>query len=101
MARDRGHVDKLGDVLEERLGSRPHLEVRAADEDASGAVAATAREEPVREEPPPETGSPNGSVAFDGNPAPEAAAGDDVIRDQREVFEMAREFGLFDQNKGT
>jgi DNA polymerase III subunit gamma/tau len=115
MARDRGHVDKLGDVLEERLGSRPHLEVRAADEDASGAGATTAREEPpqridppeepepqpVREEPPPETGSSNGSVAVDSSPVPEAAGGDDVIRDQREVFEMAREFGLFDQNKGN
>ena len=111
MARDRGHVDKLGDVLEERLGSRPHLEVRAADEGTPGAGAAREEPpqridppeepEPVREEPPPETGSPNESVAFDGNPAPEAAAGDDVIRGQREVFEMAREFGLFDQNKGS
>jgi hypothetical protein len=34
-------------------------------------------------------------------PVPEAAGGDDIIRDQREVFEMAREFGLFDQNKGS
>jgi hypothetical protein len=32
---------------------------------------------------------------------PEAAGGDDVIRDQREVFEMAREFGLFEGDKGS
>jgi hypothetical protein len=25
--------------------------------------------------------------------------GDDIIRDQREVFEMARDFGLFDQKR--
>lgn len=87
MARDRGHVDKLSDVLEERLGSRPHLEVRAADEEASVSSAVTVREEPprrsdspeepepqpVREEPPPETGSANGSVAVDKSPMPEAA----------------------------
>jgi hypothetical protein len=26
---------------------------------------------------------------------------DDVIHDQREVFEIAREFGLFDENERT
>jgi DNA polymerase-3 subunit gamma/tau len=120
MAKDRSHLDKLGNVLEERLGSRPHLEVRAADGEAPGASAAPPSEEqppeiappeepppepqPVRDEPPPETGSANGAggtVAADGGPTPEAAGGDDIIRDQREVFEMAREFGLFDQNKGN
>ena len=116
MAKDRGHLDKLGSVLEEHLGSRPHLEVRAANEDASGGGTTTARQEqpqgsdppeevepqPVRgEETPPETGTPNGTVSGDSSPMPEAAGGDDIIRDQREVFEMAREFGLFDQNKGS
>ena len=116
MARDRGHLDKLGSVLEQRLGSRPRLEVRAADEETPGlehgreepSKAVDPPEEPeaqpVREEPPPETGSATGSdatVAGDSTPAPEAAGGDDIIRDQREVFEMAREFGLFDQNKGS
>jgi len=120
MAKDSGHLDKLRKVLEERLGSRPHLEVRAADEEASSASVAPAREEspqavdlpeepasgaqPVREEPPPETGSANGSgetVAEGRGSVPEAAGGDDIIRDQREVFEMAREFGLFDENKGS
>ena len=120
MAKDRGHLDKLGNVLEERLGSRPHLEVRAADGEAPGASAAPSSEgqppeiappeepppepQPVRDEPPPETGSANGAggtVAADSGPTSEAAGDDDIIRDQREVFEMAREFGLFDQNKGN
>jgi DNA polymerase III subunit gamma/tau len=118
MARDRGHLDKLGNVLEERLGSRPQLEIRAAGGEAPAASAAPASEEPppeiapepmpeplpVREEDPPEIGDPNhadGTVAVDSSPAPEVEAGDGIIRDQREVFEMAREFGLFDQNKGN
>ncbi len=116
MARDRGHLDKLGSVLELSLGSRPHLEVRAADDETPGV--APEREEPsqagdspeepeaqpVREEPPPQTESANGSgatVAGGSSSAPEAAGGEDIIRDQREVFEMAREFGLFDQDKGS
>jgi DNA polymerase-3 subunit gamma/tau len=118
MARDRGHLDKLGNVLEERLGSRPQLEIRAAGGEAPAASAAPASEEPppeiapepmpeplpVREEDPPEIGDPNHAdetVAVDSSPAPEVEAGDGIIRDQREVFEMAREFGLFDQNKGN
>ncbi|MDP9484972.1 MAG: hypothetical protein M3Q49_04110, partial [Actinomycetota bacterium] len=114
MARDRGHLDKLGSVLEERLGSRPHLEVRAADGEAAD-VAPADEEPPLEVAPPPEKPSPgprtgqeerppggsNGSVAVEGDPAPEASRGDDIIRDQREVFEMAREFGLFDQNRGS
>ncbi len=121
MARDRGHLDKLGSVLEKRFGSRPHLEVRAADGDVTTPGAAPASEgpppkvappeapapepmpePPLREENPPEIGDPNGSdgTAAVSSPAPEAAGGDEIIRDQREVFEMAREFGLFDQNRG-
>ncbi|MDQ4127955.1 MAG: hypothetical protein M3151_08435, partial [Actinomycetota bacterium] len=115
MARDRGHLDKLGSVLEERLGSRPYLEVRAADGETPGGGPAdeepppevaspeepSPEPRPVQEERPPETGSSNGSVALEGSPAPEASRGDGVIRDQREVFEMAREFGLFDQDRGS
>ncbi len=120
MARDRSHLDKLGSVLEERLGSRPHLEVQAADGEASSVGKAPGREEPpprvaapeestpkpppAQEGSPPETGDSNGfdgTVAGDNVSAPEATGGEDVIRDQREVFEMAREFGLFDQNNGS
>jgi DNA polymerase-3 subunit gamma/tau len=123
MARDRGHLDKLGSVLEEHLGSRPHLEIRAADGETPGAGTALASEEPprtsappeepalnptpeppVREERSPEAGGTNGSsgpVAGGSVPALEAAGDDDIIRDQREVFEMARDFDLFDQNEGS
>jgi DNA polymerase III subunit gamma/tau len=111
MAKDSGHLEKLGDVLEERLGSKPRLEVRAAGKEAAGTSATTAKEQPstevhvpepqpAPEERPPEAGSPNGSgetVAEDSGPV--RTEDDDVIRDQREVFEIARETGLFDQNR--
>jgi DNA polymerase-3 subunit gamma/tau len=109
MAKDSGHLQKLGEVLEERLGSTPRLEIKAA----GGASATTAEEQPPTAVPieqpapasevsPPETGSPNGSggtVSEDSGPEPRAVGRDDVIQDQREVFEIAREFGLFDENE--
>jgi DNA polymerase-3 subunit gamma/tau len=108
MARDSGHLQKLGAVLEERLGSKPRLEIKA-----SGEASATTAEQPptaapieqpapASEESPPETGSPNGAgetVAENSGPEPGAAGRDDVIQDQREVFEIARESGLFDGNE--
>ena len=42
MAKEQGHIEKLGAVLEERLGSKPRLEVRAA----GGEAPATTPEEP-------------------------------------------------------
>src|SRR5215204_467879 len=101
MARDAGHLDKLGEVLEERLGSKPRLEIRAAGGEASAPMDQHAPE-PASEDSPPETGSPNGSggtVAENSGAEPEGTRGDDVIRDQREVFEIAREFGLFDEKQ--
>jgi DNA polymerase III subunit gamma/tau len=110
MAKDPGHLQKLGEVLEERLGSAPRLEINAAGE----ASATTATEEqpptvppmeqpaPASEESPPKTGSPNGSgstLAESSGTQQEAMRRDDVIHDQREVFEIAREFGLFDENE--
>ncbi|HEX6710819.1 MAG TPA: DNA polymerase III subunit gamma/tau [Rubrobacter sp.] len=111
MAKDSGHLEKLGDVLEERLGSKPHLEVRAAGKEAAGTSVAPTKEPPRSEvrvpepQPPPEEwspedGNPNGSggtVAEDSGQL--RTEGDDVIRDQREVFEIARETGLFDESK--
>ena len=109
MAKDPGHLQKLGEVLEERLGSAPRLEINAAGE----ASVTTATEEqpppieqttPASEESPPKRGSPNGSgstVAENSGPQQEAMRRDDVIHDQREVFEIAREFGLFDENERT
>jgi DNA polymerase-3 subunit gamma/tau len=108
MAKDPGHLQKLGEVLEERLGSTPRLEIEAA----GGASATTAAEEqpptaapieqpaPASDESRPETGSPNGSggtVAENSGSEPEARRRDDVIQDQRQVFEIARELGLFDE----
>jgi DNA polymerase III subunit gamma/tau len=99
MAKDSGHLQKLGAVLEERLGSKPRLEIKAAGGEASATMEQPA---PASEESSPETGSPNGSggtVAENTGLEPRAAGHDDVIQDQREVFEIAREFGLFDENK--
>src|SRR5215210_7942009 len=49
MARDTSHLEKLGEVLEERLGCKPRLEIRVAGGEAPAAITATA------EEPPPTT----------------------------------------------
>jgi DNA polymerase III subunit gamma/tau len=113
MAQDSGHLQKLGAVLEERLGSKPRLEIRAAGEEASATIAATGEEPPptaapmeqpapASEESRPETGSPNGSggtVAENSGSEPGVMGRDDVIQDQRQVFEIARECGLFDENE--
>ena len=112
MARESAHLEKLGAVLEEHLGAKPHLEIRAA----GGESASPAAEEPppapteqrapeprpASEEPPPQTGSPNGSAVPDAQssgPEPEATVEDGVIQDEREVFEMAREYDLFGENE--
>jgi hypothetical protein len=113
MAKDSGHLQKLGAVLEERLDSKPRLEIRAAGGEASDTIAATAEEPPptaapieqpapASEESRPEAGSPNGSgdtVAESSGSEPGAMGSDDVIQDQRQVFEIARGFGLFDENE--
>jgi DNA polymerase-3 subunit gamma/tau len=111
MAKDSGHLEKLGEVLEERLGSEPRLEIRAAGGELSAttvaqepdpAAAPIEQPAPASEESPPETGGPNGSgatVAENSGAVPGGARGDDVIQDQREVFEIARESGLFDDNE--
>ena len=113
MARDSGHLKKLGAVLEERLGSEPHLEIRAAGGEASATISAEERPPtaapieqpaPASDESPPETGSPNGTegtVAENSGPGQGTVGRDDVIQDQREVFEIAREFGLIDENRSA
>ena len=108
MARDPGHVQKLGEVLEGRLGSKPRLEVRAAEGEAEITSTAVAKEpspkggddaerQPAPEARPPEVRRQNGS---DGAVPEESARteDDDKIRDEREVFEVAREAGLFDKD---
>jgi DNA polymerase-3 subunit gamma/tau len=113
MAKDSGHLEKLGAVLEERLGTEPRLEIKASRGEASATIAA---EEPppkaapmeqhapvhASDESPPVAGGPNGSggtLAEDSGAGPGATGDDDVIHDQREVFEIAREFGLFGENE--
>ena len=105
MARDPAHLEKLGAVLEERLGSKPRLEIRAA----GGESAAPAAEEPPPA-PEPRPGPeprPRREPRMDrrpdaqksNGPAPEATAEDGVIQNEREVFEIAREYDLFDENE--
>ena len=113
MARDSGHLKKLGAVLEARLGSEPHLEIRAAGGEASATISAEEQPPtaapieqpaPASDESPPETGSPNGTegtVAENSGPGQGTVGRDDVIQDQREVFEIAREFGLIDENRSA
>ena len=122
MAKDRKHADELCKVLEKRLGHRPHLEVRAESEPRSASATPPAPlESPVEEEPPedepspfveepPEDESPSleeepmtveESRDESSNGGAEAVEGDDIIRDEREVFEMAREFGLFGPDEGS
>ncbi|MBA2714520.1 MAG: hypothetical protein H0U55_13320, partial [Rubrobacteraceae bacterium] len=110
MAREQGHIEKLGAVLEERLGSRPRLEIRSAGTESQATT--TAEEpppaerrppepQPAPEDGPPETGSPNGSggTVAQNDPPEQEAPGNEVIHNQSEVFEMAREFDLFDENE--
>jgi DNA polymerase III subunit gamma/tau len=104
MARERAHTEKLCSVLEERLGSRPRLEVRAAGGESAAPVTEepppTPMEPPAPEprsdlqQPPPETGGPNGASgpeAQNSGPGPQATSEDGVIQNEREVFELARE----------
>ena len=106
MARDPSHLEKLGAVLEERLGTKPHLEVRAAGEESPTPAAQEAppmesrapEPRPAFDEPPTEAGSPNGAAGPDAQPRasePEASVGDGEIQNEREVFEIAREYDLF------
>jgi len=98
MARELAHTEKLCSVLEERLGSRPRLEVRAAGGESADPVAEepppVPEPRPDLQQPPPETGSPNGASgpeAQNSDSLPQATADDGVIQNEREVFELARE----------
>jgi DNA polymerase-3 subunit gamma/tau len=113
LARDERHLKALYGVLEERFGVRPRLECRVSGGDGAPVREAPPAEAPVREAPhrereesrsaaPAPEGGGTDPEASGGNGAIEAEGDDDIIRDQREVFEMARErFGLFDENGGS
>ena len=121
MAKDRKHADVLGDVLEERVGSRPRLEVNTGEDlpdavpparetpsqpEASHepATRTVAPEPPVREEEPPgpwDDQEPGGTVAgTNGSGAGSSGAGG-TIQSEAEVFEIMRGFGPFGQSKGS
>lgn len=120
MAKDHKHLEELGKVLEEKVGSKPRVEVRAAGEESAASASPPqprnpappelqapeptppeAREE-FREEPGTELRASGRVQSRAASSAAESAEGDDIIRDQREVFEMARErFGLFGQDGGS
>lgn len=120
MANDRKHAEALGRVLEDRLGSRPRLEITIYDGDeppvsavptpaqppAPETASGEPHEAPLAEEPSEYTGggreegadgygSGAGATASATPGGTPQAAGsgepDDIIRDPREVVEMARQ----------
>jgi hypothetical protein len=107
MAKDRKHVEELHKVLEERVGSKPRIEVRAGKTDGGSPPEPIMHEEPAPEEPlsnpepPPEdAGAGSAEEAGYGNTSSGAGGDDVIIRDEAEVFEMARR--LFDpRNRGS
>src|SRR5215204_4746240 len=126
-ARKSRHSDALGEVLEEHFGVKPRLDCRIADgpletsaflreeahpdatseaafgpeanrEEPAGPVARPAKVgEPSRGAPDkPQAASSPGEGAV-----PDAVGLDDKIASEDEVFEMARERGLFGQGGGS
>jgi len=114
LASEPKRLDSLREVLEEHLGTSPRLEFRVGDGAPGGA--APAQEEPSRAEPvehradAPEardTGGEKSGLSSSADPpvaegrAPGGPGDDGRIRNQREVFEMARERGLLGQDGGS
>jgi DNA polymerase-3 subunit gamma/tau len=106
------HAEELNKVLEKRLGARPRLAFRVADGTSGGTDAAPVERESPRQVP--RMVPPRGRAAEEGGAAEDEAdaegssrvsgeaQGEDIIRDQREVFEMARErFGSRNPNGGS
>jgi DNA polymerase-3 subunit gamma/tau len=105
LAGEPKRLDPLLEVLEEHLGASPRLEFRVGD-GAPVEIAPPQEESPLPDvrdagDERPEISGVMGGPEAQGS-APGEAGSDEVIRDQREVFEMARErFGLFDHDKGS
>jgi DNA polymerase-3 subunit gamma/tau len=120
LAQDARHADPLRETIARRLGVTPRIECRIADGASSDAPSPT--EEPSRRvadsvvpESPPAgdheaRSEDHGSAGTTNGPGGTGAEahgrvsgeGDDIIRDQREVFEMARErFGPQGPNGGS
>ena len=122
LAQDARHADPLREAIARRFGVNPQIECRIAD-GASGDTS------PPRVEPPREVADrvvpestpavdqevrsgdhrpvgtnddPGGTAAEAHGRVPEKAEGDDTIRSEGEVFEMAREWrGARDPNGGS
>ncbi|MFL6058377.1 MAG: DNA polymerase III subunit gamma/tau [Rubrobacteraceae bacterium] len=112
-ARKSRHADALGEVIEKHFGVRPRLECRIADgpleapsetAERGPALGTEAdRDEPARRATGGEAshGAADDSQAASGSgAAPDAAGLEDKIGSEGEVFEMARERGLFGQDGG-
>jgi DNA polymerase-3 subunit gamma/tau len=103
-ARKSRHGEALGVVIEDHFGVRPRLECRVADGTPGGSAPVPA--EPPAEIPPrtAERDPAFGPEGSDEGPAGSAAGlaeGGGRIGSEDEVFEMARERGLFDQDGGS
>jgi DNA polymerase III subunit gamma/tau len=124
LAQDARHADPLREAIARRFGVNPRIECRVADGTSDDADISPPEEEAPRQvadrvvpEGPragnPEarsgdrrsagtTEDPDGTGAEAHGHVSGATEGDNIVRDQREVFEMARErFGLRDPNGGS
>jgi DNA polymerase III subunit gamma/tau len=107
LAQDARHADPLREAIARRFGVTPRIECRIVDGASDAPDTSPPEEEPLRQAPesspavdPEVQFGDRGSAGTTnelGGTAAEAQEGDDTIRDQREVFEMARErFGSRD-----
>ncbi len=112
LAQDSRHADPLREAIASRFGVNPQIECRI--DDGSSGDTSPPEEESLRQEAEQETRPGDHGLAGTtneqrGGTGAEAQGhvsggteGDDIIRDQREVFEMARErFGPGDPNGGA
>jgi DNA polymerase-3 subunit gamma/tau len=107
LARDARHADPLREAIARHFGVSPRIECRVAD--GASEVAPPVPEEPSLHTAPPGERRAEDPRAVDESSVEEArgrvsgkAGGDDIVRDQREVFEMARErFGSRDPGEGS
>ena len=104
MAKDRKHVEELKKVLEDRVGTRPHVEVLSGKPDGAASSSASPAAPDTGPAPPPasEPHSAPEARRSEGARDPKTTEDDGVIRDQREVFTLARErFDLGESGEGT
>jgi hypothetical protein len=106
LAQDARHADPLREAIARRFGVNPRIECRVGDGASDDADTSPPDEEPPQQaadgvapesppagdqEVPSADHGPGGTGAEARGRVSGVAEGDDIIRDQREVFEMARE----------